>query len=183
MRAKPQLIAANVIAIILSVFTPLGFAGTGADEAKLAPGILTHSETVAVLPVSVFFRGQSATIQSRNSAGIRADGGKLILVTLVDSSGYSSAIQQTYQAYLLNEVPLMIGTQTLAPGAYGFGFTAGDHFVVMDIGGNEILHGTTTRDNAMPHPVPLQVLADPSSANHYLLYLGRNYAQLTPVAK
>jgi hypothetical protein len=183
MRAKTQLIAVSVIAIFLSALTPLGFAKTGADDAKLAPGILTHSEAAAALPASVFFRGQSATIQSRNSAGIRVDGGKLVLVTLVDSSGYSSAIQQTYQAYLLNEVPLTVGTQTLPPGAYGFGFTAGDHLVIMDIGGNEILHGMTTHDSAMPHPVPLQVLADPSSANRYLLYLGRNYVQLTPVTK
>jgi hypothetical protein len=140
-----------------------------------SPGILTRSEAAAILPPSVFFRGQSATIQGRNSAGIKREDGKLVLVTLVDTGGYSSAIQETYQAYLLNEVPLAFGDQTLPPGAYGFGFISGDRLVVMDIGGNEILHATTTHDSNLKHPNPLQILGDPTSAQHYLLYIGRTY--------
>jgi hypothetical protein len=142
-------------------------------------GALDREQATAILPTSVFYKGQSAPVQGRNSAGIRFDGGKLALVALVDTSGYSSAIQRSYQGYLLNEVQLKIGDKTLAPGAYGFGFVAGDRMVVMDIGGNEILHATTTRDEHMARPNPLQIIPDASMPGHYRLYLGRSYITLS----
>ncbi len=156
----------------------------GVDGVKSpSPGILTRSEAAAILPPSVFFRGQSATIQGRNSAGIKRADGKLVLVTLVDTGGYSTAVQETYQAYLLNEVPLTFGDQTLPPGAYGFGFISGDRMTVMDIGGNKIFHATTTHDSNLKHPNPLQILDDPSSPQSYLLYIGRSYIRFTPGAQ
>jgi len=117
-------------------------------------------------------------VQGRNSAGIRFDNGDLVLVAMVDTSGYSSAVQQTYQAYLLNEVHLKIGDKTLPPGAYGFGFV-GDHMVVLDIAGNELLQAPTVRDEQMARPAPLQLFADQKAPGHYRLYLGRSYITLS----
>lgn len=155
----------------------------GQATATPAPGLLNRTEAAAILPDKVFFRGQSATIQGRNSAGIRLADGKLILFTAVDTSGYSSALQQTYQAYILSEVPLHIGDHTLAPGAYGFGYIANDQMVVMDIGGNELFRTPTAHDAEISRPTPLQLLAQPGSADRYRLYLGRTYVVLSPVAK
>ncbi len=142
--------------------------------------VLNRDQAAAILPASVFFRGQSATIQGRNSAGLRLPDGKLVLATLVDTSGYSSALQQTYQAYLITEVPLTIDGHTLPPGAYGFGFVAGNRMTVMDLGGNEVLHATTVRDESLKRPTPLQIL--PEGAE-YRLYLGRSYVALATAAK
>jgi hypothetical protein len=139
--------------------------------------ILNRDQAGAILPSSVFYAGQSATTQLRNSAGLRTKDG-LVLATLVDTSGYSSAVQQTYQAYLITERPLVIDTQTLPPGAYGFGFIANNRIVVMDIGGHQLLAATTTRDESLPRPNPLQILADPSSPTHFRLYLGRSFVTL-----
>ena len=61
------------------------------------------------MPAQVFFRGQSATVQMRNSGGIRYADGMFTIMALVDTSGYSSGIQQKYQAYLITEVPLQVG--------------------------------------------------------------------------
>ena len=143
--------------------------------------ILPRTEAGTILPPSVFFRGQSAPIQARNSAGLRTPGGALVLMTLVDTSGYSSALQQTYQAYLITEVPLTIGTDTLKPGAYGFGFIADNRLVVLDLGGNEILHGQTTRDDKLTRPTPLQILPD-TAPNSFRLYLGRSYVSVSPAS-
>ncbi len=143
------------------------------------PGVLDRVQTAAILPKTVFFKGVSATTQERNSAGIRFASGDLALFTLVDVSGYSSAVQQTYQAYLLNETHLKIGDKVLPPGAYGFGFIAGDRLVVMDIGGHELLHATTTRDPQLARPNPLQILPDETAPGHYRLYLGRSYITLS----
>jgi hypothetical protein len=152
---------------------------TSASKSDLKPGVLDRTEATAILPKTVFYKGLSATIQGRNSAGIRFGNGDLVLVTMVDTSGYSSAVTQTYQAYLLNEVHLKIGDKVLPPGAYGFGFIGGDHMVVMDIAGNELLRATTTRDPQLARPDPLHIVADEAMPGHYRLYLGRSYITLS----
>jgi len=152
---------------------------TSASKTDVKPGVLDRTEAAAILPKSVFYKGLSATIQGRNSAGIRFGNGDLVLVTLVDTSGYSSAVQQTYQAYLLNEVRLKIGDKVLPPGAYGFGFVSGDHIVVMDIAGNELLRADTVRDPQMTRPDPLHIVAAEGKPGQYRLYLGRSYVTLS----
>src|SRR6185312_9228064 len=119
------------IALSLSLFAPLALAQATASSANST--ILKATEAGALLPSSVFFRGQSASIQARNSAGIRLSKDALLLAALVDTSGYSSSVQQKYQAYLITESPVVIGGHRLAPGAYGCGFIANNQFVVMDI--------------------------------------------------
>src|SRR5207302_1390819 len=87
--------------------------------------------TPKIFPERVFFRGQSAPVQFRNSGGVHFADDLFVLAGMVDSSGYSTAIKEKYQVYLLNEVTLEIGGQTLKPGAYGIGFLNGGTFVVM----------------------------------------------------
>ncbi len=129
-----------------------------------------------IFPERVFFRGLVAPAQLRNTGGVHFADDFYVLAGLVDSSGYSTAIREKYQAYLLNEVTLEIGGQTLKPGAYGFGFIAGGKFVVMDLGANDILQIASQRDVEMKRPIPLQVLAS-SSAGGYRLYVGRDYVE------
>src|SRR5499425_302238 len=78
-----------------------------------------------LFPEAVFFRGRSAPVQMRNTGGVHFADDLYMLAGMVDNSGYSSGIRQKYQAYLLTEVPLQIGSQTIKPGAYGFGFLEG----------------------------------------------------------
>ncbi|HMF77695.1 MAG TPA: hypothetical protein VK604_18710, partial [Bryobacteraceae bacterium] len=96
--------------------------------------VLSTAEAVKFLPNSVFFRGQSAPIQARNSGGVQFAKDALLLVALVDTAGYSSSVQEKYQAYLITETPIVIEGHRLDPGAYGCGFLAANAFVVMDIG-------------------------------------------------
>ena len=132
--------------------------------------------TPKILPEKVFFRGQTATTQMRNTAGVRYADGFYVLATLVDNSGYSTSIREKYQAYLINEVTLEIGGKTLKPGAYGIGFIEGDKFVVMDLGSNDLFQVTSTNDKEIKHPVPLQVLTT-ADAGKYRLYKGRDYIE------
>jgi hypothetical protein len=154
-----------------------------AQTSKSSVTVLNREQASAILPATVFYRGQSAPVQGRNSAGLKTADGKLVLFAVVDTSGYSSAVQQTYQAYLISEVPLRIGNQRLAPGAYGFGFVAGDKMVVLDLGANELLQTATTRDTALARPTPLQLLPDASAPGRFRLYLGRSYVSLAPDVK
>jgi hypothetical protein len=143
-----------------------------------ASAIIGASEAGSILPPSVFFRGQSASIQARNSAGIHLSKDALLLVALVDASGYSSSIQQKYQAYLITESAVEIGGHRLPPGAYGCGFIAGDTFLVMDIGGHDFFTAKSTRDAELHRPTPLQILQTPT-AGRYRLFAGRNFVELS----
>ena len=75
-----------------------------------------------LFPESVFFRGQTAPAQMRNTGGIHFSDDLYMLEGLVDNSGYSTGIREKYQAYLITEATLQFGAQTLKPGAYGVGF-------------------------------------------------------------
>ena len=87
-----------------------------------------------IFPDKVFFRGQVAPVQMRNTGGIHFADDMYVLIGLVDNSGYSSDIRQKYQAYFISEVPLEVGGQKLSAGAYGVGFLKDNKFVVMDLG-------------------------------------------------
>jgi len=146
------------------------------DSAVAANGAraLTAPEAAKFLPGTVFFRGQSAPIQARNSGGVQFAKDALLLVTLVDTAGYSSSVQEKYQAYLITEASIYIGGHRLQPGAYGCGFVAGDTFVVMDIGGHDLFSAHSAKDPTLHRPTPLQVLPAPNGTG-YRLYVGRDY--------
>jgi hypothetical protein len=132
--------------------------------------------TAKIFPERVFFRGQSAPVQFRNSGGVHFADDLYVLAGMVDSSGYSTGIREKYQAYLLNEVTLEIAGQTLKPGAYGIGFLNGGKFVVMDLGANDVIQAASQHDADMKRPTPLQVVAA-AAAGTYRLYAGRDYVE------
>ena len=126
-----------------------------------------------LLPASVYYKGQSATTQLRNSGGVKFADGFYVLSTLVDTSGYSTDIQAKYSAYFIAEVPIKVGGQSLPAGVYGIGFIGGDKFVVTDVGAHEVLTVDSGNDAGLKRPTPLQVTADPTGG--YRLYAGRRY--------
>jgi hypothetical protein len=154
-----------------------------ATPAKETPkeGVLKVADIgVKLFPDKVFFRGQVAPVQMRNTGGVRFSDQFLVMAGLVDNSGYSTGLREKYQAYLIAEVPIEIGGQTLKPGVYGFGFIEGNKFVVMDVGGNDALRVSSTNDSAMKRPVPLQ-FATGSAAETYRLYKGKDYVEFKRV--
>jgi hypothetical protein len=140
--------------------------------AASAQTILRAPEASKLLPDSVYYAGKSANTQLRNSAGIHYSDGRYLFAVLVDTSGYSTSIQEKYQGYLLTEVSADIDGKTLPAGAYGMGFV-GDHFVVTDIGTHDLLQARAFHDAHMPHPMPLQIVQG-DAADQYRLCLGRN---------
>jgi hypothetical protein len=158
------------LAILVAVLMQISVASDAPEKVLKASEI-----TAKVLPDKVFFRGQVASVQARNSGGIHFGDDAYVLAALVDSSGYSSDIRQKYQGYLMTEVPLDLTGQKLPAGAYGFGFVGGK-FVVMDLGAHDVLSVAAAKDADLKHPVPLQVVA--TSPGKYRLYVGREYVDL-----
>ncbi len=139
--------------------------------------ILTPENIRQLMPATVFFRGQTASVQLRNTFGLRFPDGTLLLAGLVDSSGYSSGIQVKYQGYLLSETDLTINGKTLPAGAYGFGFLANKDFVAMNLGARDILNVASQSDAAMSRPRPLAIVAGKHPGT-FRLYEGRNFVSI-----
>ncbi len=139
--------------------------------------VLKPADMAKLMPASVFYRGQVATTQLRNSGGVKFGDGHFVLASLVDTSGYSTAVASKYQAYFITEVPIRIEGKELAAGAYGIGFIAGNKFLVTDVGGHDVLSVNDASDADMKRPMPLEVLADAKGG--FRLYAGRQYVVLT----
>jgi hypothetical protein len=169
-----------------SVSAKIAAAGMLAVAMMLAPGpiqaqgsgtVLKSADVQKMMPASVFYRGQSATTQLRNSGGVKFADGYFVLTGLVDTSGYSTGIAAKYQGYFITEVPIKIGGQDLPAGVYGVGFIAGDKFAVTDVGAHDVLSVNSATDEGLKRPMPLQVLPDP--AGGFRLYAGRKYVILS----
>ena len=144
-------------------------------QQQAKPGVLSTEALKHAVPDSYFFRGQSAPVQLRNSAGFSNADGKLVLAGLVDTSGYAANIQAKYQGFLITEVRLNIQGSELPPGEYGFGFSKDGKFLVMDAGANDLLTVAAKADDMLPHPVPLKIVEDGGA---YRLYAGRKWVGL-----
>jgi hypothetical protein len=77
---------------------------------------LAAEDLKRVVPSAYFFRGQSASVQLRNSAGFSNSSGKLLLVGLVDTSGYAADVQAKYQGFLITEVRVNVEGSDLPRG-------------------------------------------------------------------
>jgi hypothetical protein len=175
-RFAKYVVLLSVLLLSFSVrHLPITMAGSPPAEGKEI--ILKAADiTSKIFPDRVFFRGQTAPAQMRNTGGIHFADDFYVLAGLVDNSGYSTGIREKYQAYVLNEATLEIAGQTLKPGAYGVGFIEGGKFVVMDLAANDLLRVASQRDSEIKRPVPLQVLPGAVTGS-YRLYVGRDYVE------
>ena len=142
---------------------------------QLSAQVLDADAVKKALPSSFFFAGQSAPVQVRNSVGLKNAAGKLVLAGLVDTAGYSTAIQEKYQGFLITETRLTFEGATLDPGAYGFGFKDGK-FIVMNVASTDLVSIASQTDEQLKRPVPLKLEKDGAG---YRLYAGRKYVVVT----
>jgi hypothetical protein len=168
-RAILKLAAAGALAV--AMMAPGSIQAQASGDTVLKP-----ADTQKILPASVYYRGQQAPTQLRNSGGVKFTDGFYVLATLVDTSGYSTGVQSKYQAYFITEVPLKVGGENLPAGVYGAGFVE-DKFVLTDVGAHDVLSVNTGEDAGLKHPTPLQVVADP--AGGFRLYAGRKYVSFS----
>lgn len=162
MKPKYKMLSLLVMATLaLAAFTP----------AQAGAQVLTSDQVKKAIPNSFFFAGQSANVQARNSVGVKNSAGKLVLAGLVDTSGYTTAIAEKFQGFLITETKLTFDGATLEPGAYGFGFKNGK-FLVMNIAGTDVASVTSQNDDQTKHPVPLKFEKGDAG---YRLYAGRKY--------
>lgn len=157
----------------LTALFVLLLASASAQQPKPA-GALAADDLKTIAPSHYFYRGQSASVQLRNSAGIRTKDQRYVLAGLVDLSGYASDVAQKYEGFFITEVKLKIQDSELAPGQYGFGFV-GDKFIVTDVGAHDLLSVSSQKDDTLKRAMPLKIVEDGGA---YRLYAGKKYVTL-----
>ncbi|HEY0763395.1 MAG TPA: hypothetical protein VGD61_13580 [Pyrinomonadaceae bacterium] len=145
---------------------------TGSAVAQERATILTGAELTRVVPTSFYFQGLSAPTQMRNSAAARFGKNRYVIVGLVDTSGYSADVRAKYVGFLITDSAITINGESLAPGAYGFGFPAERMLTVIDLTAKEVLSAQVSNDKALTRPRPLMMAADGQGVR---LYNGKDY--------
>jgi hypothetical protein len=163
-------------------FAGLAMASLSMPSRAVAQGgdkVLAPADVQKLFPEGqrLWYKGQAAPAQLRNSGGVKFSDGSYVLATLVDTSGYSSDVQAKYQAYFITESAIKLGSHDLAPGIYGVGFIGDNKFVVTDVGAHDVFTVDSSTDDAMKRPRPLQVIA--SDGGGFRLYAGKRYVTIT----
>ncbi len=134
--------------------------------------ILTGEELNKVVPAGFYYEGLAAPTQMRNAVAVRFGEKRHVIAALVDTSGYASSIREKYEGFFITDLKITVGRAEVAPGAYGFGFTADNKMNIFDVGGNQLHTIVAVRDNELKAPRMIQVV---KSGEQIRLYRGRNY--------
>jgi hypothetical protein len=164
---KPQrktLIAVLTLIVVASIVVPV--------LAQDKTTILTGTELTRVVPAAFYFQGQSAPTQMRNSAAVRFGTNHFVIAGMVDTSGYSAELRARYEGFFITDSAITVGGETLATGAYGFGFSNDGKLNIFDLANNNVLSVATINDKALRRPRPLTMTMDGASVR---LYRGRDY--------
>jgi hypothetical protein len=157
-----------VVSVIVALALPAAFA-----QSKIA--VQPLDKLAKLLPATIFLDGENVPTQKRNSSLVELQNGKLLLATLVDTAGYSSAYQEKYIGSVQSQGAFTLGGKDFGPGSYGFGrtkTTEGDKEVVTlciyDIGGNKLAQIPMGKNESLKPVRPLQIAADKDGARFYL---------------
>jgi hypothetical protein len=128
-----------------------------------------------------YLEGNSIPTQKRNTVMLKGTDGKRLVVSLLDTTGYSAEIQTKYIGMMIFERPVTLGAAKVAAGAYGFGLRKpqppegpGTLFVY-DVGGAKVAEAQASHDAEIARPVPLQVVTKDGKSR---LYAGRHWVEI-----
>ena len=159
--------SAKLLTLAIALLVIAGYA-----VAQERATVLTGTELTRIVPTGFYFQGLSAPTQMRNSAAARFGTTRFVIAGLVDTSGYSADVREKYVGFLITDSPITLNGESLAAGAYGFGFATEGKLTVMDLAGKDLLSVAITNDKSLRRPRPLMMSAD---AGGVRLYSGRNY--------
>lgn len=171
-----RLSALILVAFAILIGTPRGACAQGAFEQ------LTGKAFDSAVPNDFYVEGNRIPVEKRNAALLKTPAGARLVLALIDTTGYSSQIQQKYIGMLITEGTVSVGGVSLSVGSYGFGLekpaasTADAKFFVYNQAGEKVGDGAAKRDKAVKQPKPLSVVLNKEGGAR--LYLGRYFLEL-----
>ena len=150
------------------------------DSARAQGGFepVTADAFNKAVPADFYLEGNRIPVEKRNASVLKNAAGKQVVMAILDTSGYSSQIQQKYQGMMITETKLAVCGTTLGVGSYGFGLerpaatsNADATFKVYDQAGDKLAECGAKKDDSVKQPRPLSVVTPKAGAAK--LYLGK----------
>ena len=156
--------------------------GVGSASAQHTFQQVTGKEFERAVPKDFYLEGNAIPVERRNSVLV-ATGGARVLAGLIDTTGYSSQIQQKYVGMLITETELSVCGKNIHTGSYGIGIdrpgdtsTKDATFFLYNQAGEKVVDCSAKKDAQIATPRPLQVLL--AQGVPARLYLGRYWVVL-----
>lgn len=141
--------------------------------------VVSEERLKQLLPSTVFIDGENVPTQERNAALAQMPNGKLLLASLIDTSGYSSAYQEKYTGVLLSQTAFTIGSKNLDPGAYAIGRKKNGDAITLciyNLGGEQLAAIATEKQENLRPLKPLQIVANSDGSAR--VYFGPYYVAI-----
>ena len=143
--------------------------------------VVTGKDFTSAMVKDFYLEGNAIPTQARNAALVKTPSGKRVLFALIDTTGYSSQIQQKYEGMIISEGTFTVGGQTIGVGSFGFGHTKPPatsnedmKLYIYDQAGSKVAECSGKKDAGLASPMPLQVVTGAPAK----LYLGRHAFEL-----
>lgn len=175
----------KVSAVMVLVFAGLILmAGPASAQSRFR--IETGKAFDKAVPKDFYLEGNSIPVEKRNSVLALTPSGARLVAGLIDTSGYSSQVQQKYIGMLISEGSVEVCGKRVGVGSYGFGLVRAHgapgkmegpaRFNLYNQAGHEVGSCEAPWDAKFEHPRPLDLV--PGAAGSARLYLGRNWVEL-----
>jgi hypothetical protein len=130
------------------------------------------------VPTDFYLEGNHIPVAKRNAAVLKNAKEAQVVLALLDTTGYSSQIQQKYAGMLITETKISVCGNALGVGSYGFGLerpasasTADAPFRIYNQAGEKVGECTAKRDDSVKQPKPLATTTAKGAPAK--LYLGK----------
>ena len=124
------------------------------------------------------WRENHIPVEKRNAVVLKSPKGARVVLALIDTSGYSSQIQQKYMGMLITETKISVCGNAFGVGSYGFGLerpasTSNDPapFRIYNQAGEKVGECAAKKDDSVKQPRPLAVTTAKGGPSK--LYLGK----------
>jgi hypothetical protein len=175
----PRFLRASGVLLVVGLLA----IGTRVSRAQGGFQLVSGTAFDAAVPRDFYLEGNAIPVEKRNAVVLKTPSRKHVLVALLDTSGYSSQVQQKYTGMLIAEVPLKVCEVALTAGSYGFGLnrpprdpSGKSDLTIYDQGGRRLGACEAQEDQTLSRPVPLQVVPEAESLAR--IYLGRHWIPL-----
>ena len=171
----------SCLVVVASVFLSLMAANPA--SAQRAFKVETGEAFNKIAPKDFVLEENAIPTEKRNSVLVITPSGGRVVAGLLDTSGYSSQVQEKYVGMLINEGDLNVCGHQIGVGSYGFGLvkapgtTEGkaSGFVLYNQAGKQVAKCSVKWDAEIKSPRPLQVVVSGATAR---LYVGRTWVEL-----
>jgi hypothetical protein len=136
----------------------------------------------SAMPTSFYLEGNSIPVDKLHAALLKTPAGARLVLAKIDTTGYSSQIQQKYVGMIITEGKVSVCSVTLSVGSYGFGLekpaasSEAAKFYVYNQAGEKVGDCAAKKDNTLKQPKPLNIVLTKEAGAR--LYLGRYFVEL-----